>query len=169
MADLSLPKTEITIKDTRYEISALPGAVGEKALVRLLRAFGPVFATAARESAAVEERHLLDGVVPEQLKPLVEIYASTAGVEAFCRALTEEDLSYFTNLFYRYTEVWGGEGFVPLTKRAGPNGAFVRDYGALFQLLQAHLEWNYADFLADMGGILKPAPAPKAAAPSPKG
>lgn len=157
MAVYELPTTEIEIKGVRYQLTALPSSIGEKAVSRLTRNYGPVFAAGVREDTAVKERLFDATMTAEQVRGFAAAYTTVATMDAFCHALTDEDVTYFSGLFKPRTEIWGGEGFVPMEKRPDlEGGTFVQNYGLLFLLIKAHLEFNFSSFLVDMQNTIRP-------------
>jgi hypothetical protein len=155
MAVYELPTTDVEIKGVRYRLTALPAAIGEKCVSRLTRTYGPVFAAGVREDAQTKER-LTDVMEPTRVAAFATAYSTAASMEAFCRALTDEDTAYFSGLFKQRTEIWAGDGFVPIEKRPDlEGGSFVNNYGLLFLLIQAHLTFNFSSFLKDLGSALR--------------
>jgi hypothetical protein len=134
---MALESTELSIGSTRYQLTALPAAVGRKTLVRLLKIVGPSVAALFRGRGQVEAKEAAT----------VSGDAIANAIQELSERMTEDDLEYLVGTFTRSTEVMAENGFIPLEK-AGTFGLFARDYGSMLQWILASIDWNYSSFLA---------------------
>jgi hypothetical protein len=134
MAAVTLPQTEREINGKRYLLTALAAKPGRAMLVRLTKVVGPGLAKALKAAGG---GRLLEA----------DVSVLGDGVAELCKTLSEDDFEHVCSTFLKQTMVMGGGGgFVVIQDY----DAFAADYGTLFKLLAAHIEHNYASFLAGL-------------------
>jgi hypothetical protein len=108
----------------------MPSKVGRPAAVRLAKLLAPVVASASSGAS------------------LGESAASLLG------ALSAEDFDYFYGLMEPRTEIWAGEGYVPICIHAGIAGAWATDYGAMVLVMVEHLKFNFSSLFTDLRSLV---------------
>lgn len=118
-----LPNVEREIQGQSFRIIMQPSAVGRPMLLQLskLLAQGADRATLLGSDAA-----MLTGAIT---------------------ALDEAAFKSIWDKFSKMTEVMASEGYVPLSV-AYPEPAGLTDYGLMLELIEAHIEANFASFFA---------------------
>jgi hypothetical protein len=137
MANTLPQKTLTTLGGKTYRITALPAVLARPLLVTL--------------TATISRAALIGGGGNQEL--------------AVGASLTPELFEQFYSAFEPQTEVRGPEGhFAPVTTAAGVGGPFVGpDVGDLFEIMEAHIAWNFQGFF-DRAAALRAAKAAATAA-----
>lgn len=127
------------IGDHTYQVTQLPGKLGRKILMRLMRVAAP----------------LIDGAA----KPTTEMFTSVAA------ALDDELVDFVESSFIGVTMIsTDSGGLVPLGDRF--NTHFAGKYQDWFQWVVFCLEVNYSDFLGELKRHIAKRTAQKEASPS---
>lgn len=161
---MTQPTRDVTVKNLKYRLTALPPVLGVKATTRILRLATPVFSAVAqtvKSSRAQLAPISHEGLTQEQIVAAeiaknnaateAQIEGGLKGLQQFVDTLDEDDLQYFSDLFLcRTKRLEDGEW-----KDLDPETAFSCDYGGLLLLLVEHLNMNFVSLFTDAANILK--------------
>lgn len=129
----------VTIGDHEYVLVQLPTSKGLTTLTRITKILGPAFGEAFKT-----------------LKGDAEVALTSLGVHGIGELITQlstrvspDELVSLAEIFVEHTELVKDGGQTPLRRVYAEH--FGGDFGCLFELLVAHINFNFASFFKGLG------------------
>jgi hypothetical protein len=140
---MGIETDDFTIGEDTYRVSQLGAKRGRKALVRLVKAAGPVLGAAAAHAGDLGE-----------IKGLGDIKVELIGraISEFTNQLSEADVDHFCDLFAPLTLVKvpdTDDDWVPLDKSFDQH--FAGRYGQMLEWLWTCIRFNFLGFTSALG------------------
>lgn len=142
----ALPTKEAEIGGHTFQLTALGSKRGDETLVRLMNLLGPAMGEALGGLRSAEGGDEID---PAALgRALARLFAS----------VSLSELDALRSTFFEVTSIQKDAGWVRLVKLPlmEREALFACNYSLLIGILRENILFNYASFLAGVGGIIRP-------------